>query len=110
LTPKERLDEGYPMPINKFGQVDFVSGKSDPHVDQIIHDRGMHYCADTDVPSISKTSFESLGSGESNNRTWSGNSHGMRNEVVISMESESVSREKGGKLEKQTRMCLLKRK
>jgi hypothetical protein len=34
----------------------------------------------------------------------------MRNELAISTESESVSREKGGKLEKQTKMCLLKRK
>jgi hypothetical protein len=36
--------------------------------------------------------------------------HGMRNEVVISVESESVCRKKGEKLEKQTKMCLLKRK
>ena len=41
LTPQERLDQGYPLPVN---------GKTDPNVDQIVHDKGVHFCADTDVP------------------------------------------------------------
>lgn len=70
LTPKERLDEGYPMPINKHGQVDFTNGKTDSRVDQIIHDKGVHFCSDTDV----QTTFRSsIVGGESNNRIWSGN-------------------------------------
>ncbi len=61
LTLQERLDQGYPMPIN---------GKTDPRVDQIIHDKGKHFCADTDVP---RTLHSSIGHREYNSRTWSGN-------------------------------------
>jgi hypothetical protein len=86
LTQKERLDEGYPMPINKFGQVDVVNGKTDPHVDQFIHDKGVHFCADTDVQSPVGTSFTTPGSSESNNRIWSGNyADGGNNYTYVQM-------------------------
>jgi hypothetical protein len=61
LTLQERLDQGYPLPVN---------GKTDPNVDQIVHDKGVHFCADTDVPRTLKTS---IGHSESNSRWWSGN-------------------------------------
>ena len=62
LTPQERLDQGYPLPVN---------GKTDPNVDQIVHDKGVHFCADTDVPRPVQPSIASHS--ESNQRQWSGN-------------------------------------
>lgn len=48
-----------------------VNGKTNPRVDQIIHDRGIHFCADTDIPRVAHTA--PVNHAESNNRVWSGN-------------------------------------
>jgi hypothetical protein len=62
LTLKERIDQGYPIPFN---------GKTDPTVDKIIHDRGKHFCSDTDVPRIAHSSIANHA--EYNSRNYSGN-------------------------------------
>jgi hypothetical protein len=62
LTLKERLDQGYPLP---------VAGKTNSTIDKIIHDRGKHFCLDTDVPRKAQTSVNRVS--ESNDRIFSGN-------------------------------------
>lgn|SRR5579862_2842781 len=58
LSLHDRLDQGYPLP---------VGGKTNPYVDQIVHDRGVHFCRDTDVPRHVMTHAEY------DSYNWSGN-------------------------------------
>lgn len=69
MTLADRLRQGYPLP---------VAGKTNPQVDQIIHDKGVHFCSDTDrLTSYKSKSVPQTGTPpsltENNSRTWSGN-------------------------------------
>ena len=65
LTLQDRIDQGYPLPIN---------GKTDPNVDKIIHDKGVHFCHDTDVPrSFNTASATALINHGSRSSVWAGN-------------------------------------
>lgn len=82
LTLQERLDQGYPMPVN---------GKTDPHVDQMVHDKGVHFCADTDVslpvqPSTSINTKYNSSNTEYNSRIWSGNFAGGDNYTYVQID------------------------
>jgi hypothetical protein len=68
LTLQDRIDQGYPIPVH---------GKTDPTIDKVIHDKGKHFCADTDVigthhPSGHHTSTANA-THEISDRNWSGN-------------------------------------
>lgn len=65
LTLQERIAQGYPIPIN---------GKTDPTTDQIIHDKGKHFCTDTDVRGpLHSSQRRASAAKEYNSRNWSGN-------------------------------------
>jgi hypothetical protein len=71
LSLQDRLNQGYPLPVN---------GHTDPAVDQVVHDRGVHFCQDTATPRAFRSSLSHIHpaaslqpQSESNSNVWAGN-------------------------------------